>query len=63
MATKIQLTRQYCPNCNADVTAAEFPYCPACDTEFDYCPVCQKPLDIDAVACHFCGADLAAGDP
>jgi|WetSurMetagenome_2_1015567.scaffolds.fasta_scaffold371012_2 hypothetical protein len=62
MATIIKLARQYCPNCNAEIAEAAFPYCQACDAEINYCPGCQRPLDIDAEGCPYCGADLVAGD-
>jgi Zn-finger nucleic acid-binding protein len=62
MTTKNQLTRQYCPNCNEELTAADFPFCSACAAEINFCPRCQRPLHIDADLCPCCGVNLAAGE-
>ena len=48
----------FCPYCDVEVMAADFPYCQACGITIFYCPECQKPLPRDNKVCPHCGARI-----
>ncbi len=59
MAEKCKPAGLRCPNCDAEIAEAAWPYCQACEAELTYCPHCQKPLGADADQCPYCGADVS----
>jgi predicted RNA-binding Zn-ribbon protein involved in translation (DUF1610 family) len=48
----------FCPYCEEEIMAADFPYCQACGVTIFYCPKCRKPLPRDNTLCPHCGADI-----
>jgi predicted amidophosphoribosyltransferase len=48
----------FCPYCEEEIMAADFPYCQACGVTIFCCPKCRKPLPRDNKVCPHCGADI-----
>ena len=50
--------RLFCPYCDVEIMAADFPYCQACQITIFYCPKCHKPLPREKRFCPHCGAEI-----
>ena len=48
----------FCPYCDEEIMAADFPYCRACGITIFYCPNCRKPLLRENRVCPHCGAEI-----
>jgi len=51
----------FCPYCDEEITAADFPYCQACGLTIFYCPKCRKPFlreNRENKVCPHCGAEV-----
>ncbi|MBA7473201.1 hypothetical protein ES707_08536 [subsurface metagenome] len=48
----------FCPYCEKEIMAANFPYCQACGVTMFCCPKCRKPLPRDNKVCPHCGAEI-----
>ena len=52
----------FCPYCDEEIMAADFPFCRACEITVFYCPACREPLPRDSEVCPLCGAEIR-GEP
>ena len=50
--------RCFCPFCEEEIKAADFPWCRACGVIIVYCPKCQEPVSQDKRVCPHCGAEI-----
>jgi len=55
---KAKKKRLFCPYCDEEITAADFPYCQACKITIFYCPECRKPLPRENETCPHCGTEI-----
>ena len=51
----------FCPYCDEELMAADFPYCQACGLTIFYCPRCRKPVPRENRVCPYCGAEIRSG--
>ena len=55
---KAKEKRLFCPYCDEEIRAADFPFCQACKITVFYCPKCRQPVPRDNKVCLHCGAEI-----
>lgn len=50
--------RLFCPYCDEEIMAADFPYCQVCRVTIFYCPQCRQPVPRGKKNCPHCGTEI-----
>ena len=50
--------RLFCPYCDEEIKAANFPYCQVCQVTIFYGPQCRQPVPRGKRNCPHCGTEI-----